>query len=117
MKLWDLSGYSEKSNIQQAYLPKTSISGQIFSELLAQLCSNDSIQILLKKQFSIFLSHIRLQKQYSSLMFPLKFGVEDNLMCSVNIWFQQDSNSYYFVQRKDWSCDLLIQPKWPIDGW
>ena len=28
MKLWDLSGYSEKSNIQEAYLPKTSISGQ-----------------------------------------------------------------------------------------
>ena len=47
MKLWDLSGYSEKSNIQEAYLPKTSISGQIFSEILAQLCSDDSIQILL----------------------------------------------------------------------
>ena len=26
MKLWDLSGYSEKSNIQEPYLPKTSIS-------------------------------------------------------------------------------------------
>ena len=47
MKLWDLSGYSEKSNIQQAYLPKTSISGQIVSEILAQICSDDSIQILL----------------------------------------------------------------------
>ena len=35
MKLWDLSGYSEKSNIQEAYLPKTSISGQIVSEILA----------------------------------------------------------------------------------
>ena len=33
MKLWDLSGYSEKSNIQEAYLPKTSISGQIVSEI------------------------------------------------------------------------------------
>ena len=66
MKLWDLSGYSEKSNIQEAYLPKTSISG------LAQLCSDDSIQILLKKQFSIFLSCIRLQKQHSSRMYWLK---------------------------------------------
>ena len=47
VKLWDLSGYSEKSNIQQAYLPKTSISGQIVSEILAQICSDDSIQILL----------------------------------------------------------------------
>ena len=65
MKLWDLSGYSEKSNIQEAYLPKTSISGQIISEILA-------IQILLKKQFSIFLSHNRLQKQHSSLMYWLK---------------------------------------------
>ena len=43
MKLWDLSGYSEKSNIQEAYLPKTSISGQIVSEISAQLCSDDSI--------------------------------------------------------------------------
>ena len=72
MKLWDLSGYSEKSNIQEAYLSKTRISGQIVSEILAQLCSDDSIQILLKKQFSIFLSHIRLQKQHSSLMYWLK---------------------------------------------
>ena len=72
MKFWDLSGYSEKRNIQKAYLPKTSLSGQIVSEILAQLCSDDSIQILLKKQFSIFLSHIRLQKQHSSLMYWLK---------------------------------------------
>ena len=36
-----------KNNIQEVYLPKTSISGQIVSEILAQLCSNDSIQILL----------------------------------------------------------------------
>ena len=72
VKLWDLSGYSEKSNIQEAYLPKTSISGQIVSEILAQLSSDDSIQILPKKQFFIFLSHIRLQKQHSSLMYWLK---------------------------------------------
>ena len=47
MKLLDLSGYSEKSNIQEAYLLRTSISGQIVSEILAQLRSDDSIQILL----------------------------------------------------------------------
>ena len=42
VKLWDLSGYSEKSNVQKAYLLKTSISGQIASEKLAELCSDDS---------------------------------------------------------------------------
>ena len=36
-----------KNNIQQAYLLKTSISGQIVAKILAQLCSDDSIQILL----------------------------------------------------------------------
>ena len=44
MKLWDFSGCSEKSNIQEAHLPKTSISGQIVSEILAQLCSDDSFR-------------------------------------------------------------------------
>ena len=32
---------------QEAYLPKTSIVGQIVHEILAQLCSDDFIQILL----------------------------------------------------------------------
>ena len=32
MKLCDLSGYSEKGNVQEAFLLKTSISGQIVSE-------------------------------------------------------------------------------------
>ena len=36
-----------KNNIQEAYSPKTSIVGQIVSEILAQLCSDDSMQILL----------------------------------------------------------------------
>ena len=36
-----------KNNVQDAYLPKTSFVGQIVSEILAQLCSDDSIQILL----------------------------------------------------------------------
>ena len=33
------------NNIQKAYLPKTSITGQIVSEISAKLCSNDSKQI------------------------------------------------------------------------
>ena len=44
MKLWDSSIPSEKSNIQEAYLPKTSISGQYISAILVQLCSDDSIK-------------------------------------------------------------------------
>ena len=36
-----------KKNIQEAFLPKTSIVGQIVFEILAQLCSDDSIVILL----------------------------------------------------------------------
>ena len=31
-----------KNNIQKAYLPKISIPGQIVSETLAQLCSDDT---------------------------------------------------------------------------
>ena len=33
-----------KSNVQEAYLPKMSISGQIVCEILAQLCTDNSIQ-------------------------------------------------------------------------
>ena len=35
LEIWDFSGYSEKSNTQEAYLPITSISGQnlIVSEI------------------------------------------------------------------------------------
>ena len=41
-------------NNQEAYLPKTSISEQIVSGILAQLCSDDFIQILLNwTQFNI----------------------------------------------------------------
>ena len=36
LKLWDLSGYVERTmHVQEAYLPKMSISGQIVSEMLA----------------------------------------------------------------------------------
>ena len=31
-------------NVQEAYLPKMSISGQIFPEIVAQLCLENSIQ-------------------------------------------------------------------------
>ena len=46
-----------KNNIQEAYLPKTSIVGQIVSEILAQLCSDDSMQILLNLTWVITLWH------------------------------------------------------------
>ena len=36
-----------KNNVQEAYLPKMSISGQIVSEIVAQLYSENSIQTLL----------------------------------------------------------------------
>ena len=36
-----------KSNVQEAYLPKMSISGQIVAEIVAQLCLENSIQTLL----------------------------------------------------------------------
>ena len=36
-----------KTNDQEAYLPKMSISGQIVSETVAQLCLENSIQTLL----------------------------------------------------------------------
>ena len=47
LKLWDLLGYSKKNNVQEAYLPKMSISWQIVSEIVAQLCLENSIQTLL----------------------------------------------------------------------
>ena len=36
-----------KNNVQEAYSPKMSISGQIVSEIVAQLCLENSIQTLL----------------------------------------------------------------------
>ena len=36
-----------KNNVQEAYLPKMSIWGQIVSEIVAQLCLQNSIQTLL----------------------------------------------------------------------
>ena len=36
-----------KNNIQKAHLSRISIPGQIVLEILAQICSDDSIQILL----------------------------------------------------------------------
>ena len=46
---------SWKNNVQDAYLPKISNLGQIVSEILAQLCSDDSIQILLKLTWFLIL--------------------------------------------------------------
>ena len=43
LKLWDLSGYSERTMSIETYLPNMSISRQIFSEIVAQLWdSSDS---------------------------------------------------------------------------
>ena len=36
-----------KNNVQEAYLPKMSIWGQIVSEIVAQLCLQNSLQTLL----------------------------------------------------------------------
>ena len=35
------------NNVQEAYFPKMNISGQIVSEIVAQLCLGNSIQTLL----------------------------------------------------------------------
>ena len=40
-------GVLRMNNIQKAYLPKINLPGQIAFEISAQLCSDDSIQILL----------------------------------------------------------------------
>ena len=57
-----------KNNIQEAYLPKTGIVGQIVSEILAQLCSDDSMQILL------------------NLTWVITLWPESNLSEVMNIW-------------------------------
>ena len=44
-----------KNNFQDAYSPKISNLGQIVSEILAQLCSDDSIQILLNLTWFLIL--------------------------------------------------------------
>ena len=46
-------GIFSKNIIQEAYLPKTNIVGQIFSEILAQLGSDDSLQILLNSDLGL----------------------------------------------------------------
>ena len=57
-----------KNNIQEAYLPKTGIGGQIVSEILAQLCSDDYMQILL------------------NLTWVITLWPESNLSEVMNIW-------------------------------
>ena len=47
LKLWDLSGYYPRGVLLGVRLPKMSISGQIVSEIVAQLCLEDPIQTLL----------------------------------------------------------------------
>ena len=50
-----------KKNVQDAYSPKISNLGQIVSEILAQLCSDDSIQILLNLAWFIRLGTRRYE--------------------------------------------------------
>ena len=47
MKLWDLSGYSERTTPKRPTYQKLAFGGQIVSEILAQLCSENCIQTLL----------------------------------------------------------------------
>ena len=49
MKFWNYGICQDilKENVQEAYLPKMSISGQIVPEIVAQLCLENSIQTLL----------------------------------------------------------------------
>ena len=50
MKFSEIMGFVRifwKNNVQEAYLPKMSIWGQIVSEIVAQLCLQNSIQTLL----------------------------------------------------------------------
>ena len=47
MKFSEIMGFVRifwKNNVQEAYLPKMSISGQIVPEIVAQLCLGNSIQ-------------------------------------------------------------------------
>ena len=61
-----------KKNIQEAYLPKTNILGQIVSEILAQLCSDDSRShhfcdvITLELYWPLFLTCLAKIKQQMS---------------------------------------------------
>ena len=47
VKLWDLSRYSERTTSKTPTCQKISIVGQTVSEILPQLCFDDSIQIVL----------------------------------------------------------------------
>ena len=46
-RIWKIWMMIWKNNVQEAYLPKMSFSGQIVSEIVAQLCLENSIQTLL----------------------------------------------------------------------
>ena len=49
-----------KNNVQEAYLPKMSISGQIVSDIVAQLCLENSIQTLLNLPRNAHFRHVGL---------------------------------------------------------
>ena len=65
-----------KNNVQEAYLPKMSISGQIVSEIVAQLCLENSIQTLLNL-FRAPQSNFNIQR----FIFRNKYQTIDFLDC------------------------------------
>ena len=75
-----------KNNVQEAYLPKINISGQIVSEILAQLCSDNSIQTLLnlfgssQVNWTLFFQNILTNPG----SFPVHFGdhLQSEIICA-----------------------------------
>ena len=55
LKVWLFVGIFWKNNIWKAYLPKTSIVGQVVAEILVPFCSDDSIQIILNLTWFLML--------------------------------------------------------------
>ena len=75
-----------KNNVQEAYLPKMSISGQIVCEILAELCTDKSIQILQiflgrpPKNFEGFVWNCRLQISWWDNATKKSFGENSALL-------------------------------------
>ena len=124
-----------KKNIQEAYLPKSSIVGQIVSEILAQLCSDDSIQILLNfLKFDLGLNVMKKWKRISYeevflLSWPV-FNLSQHVAFSCSfvihratigpsiagvtdehLGFQWSTSVSYILTRKSCSSLLYSKPK------
>ena len=88
-----------KNNIQEAYLPKTIISGQIVSEISDQLCSDDSTQILLN------LTPFPMYGAESQKLSESQQGQEicDVIISAKHYWFKKWSTSFlkWCVERSN----------------